>query len=103
MSTRLAGRGVLVAVEGIDGAGKTTQTRLVADRLRALGFDVVTSKEPTTGRWGQMLRDSALTGRLEPAEELAAFVADRREHVATLIEPALGAGKIVLVDRYYFS
>src|SRR5206468_12564349 len=49
------------------------------------------------------LRESASTGRLAPAEELHAFLEDRREHVATLIRPALAAGKVVIVDRYYFS
>ncbi len=95
--------GVLVAFEGIDGAGKTTQATLLADSLRAIGLDVVSSKEPTTGPHGQRLRESAWAGRLEPAEELEMFIADRREHVAGLILPSLQAGKIVILDRYYFS
>lgn len=96
-------RGVLVALEGIDGAGKTTQAARLADALSSGGHDVVRTKEPTDGTWGRKLRASALQGRLSAAEELRLFLKDRKEHVRTLIKPALEAGKIVIVDRYYFS
>jgi len=95
--------GVLVAFEGIDGAGKTTQARRLGGLLHAAGFDVVQTKEPTNGRWGRVLRESAQHGRLPPEEELATFLKDRRVHVRHLIRPALVAGKVVIVDRYYFS
>lgn len=95
--------GILVAIEGIDGAGKTTQTNLVAAELRQIGLDVVVSKEPTNGPHGQRLRDSAWKGRMSPSEELEEFILDRREHVAQLIRPAMAAGKVVILDRYYFS
>jgi dTMP kinase len=94
---------VLIAVEGIDGAGKTTQVRLLALALERLGESVVTSKEPTDGPWGRKLRESANTGRLSPKEELQAFVEDRIEHVRTTIQPALAAGKVVILDRYFYS
>jgi dTMP kinase len=96
-------RGLLIAFEGIDGSGKTTQARRLEQRLLERGIDVVLTKEPTDGRHGRRLRESARLGRLAPAEELEAFIADRREHVASLIAPALAAGRVVLVDRYYFS
>jgi dTMP kinase len=96
-------RGLLVAFEGIDGAGKTTQAELLAARLRAAGLSVVSAKEPTSGPHGARLRASASTGRLSPEEELAAFEADRREHVAQVIGPALARDDVVIVDRYYFS
>ena len=95
--------GFLIAIEGIDGAGKTTQAHFVQDRLMERKLCVVRTKEPTTGVWGQQLRDSALTGRLSIEEEVEMFMRDRREHVETLINPALQEGKIVIVDRYYFS
>jgi dTMP kinase len=95
--------GVLLVFDGIDGAGKTTQATFLADSLERLGFDVVRTKEPTNGTWGRRLRESATTGRLAPEDELAAFVEDRREHVRELIAPSLAAGKIVVLDRYYFS
>ncbi len=95
--------GILVVFEGIDGAGKTTQAGLLEERLRPLDVEVVRTKEPTNGPWGRRLRESASKGRLAPADELHAFLEDRREHVATLIRPSLAAGKVVIVDRYYFS
>jgi dTMP kinase len=95
--------GYLIVFEGIDGAGKTTQAHHLQDMLQREGFVVIRTKEPTTGQFGQILRDSALTGRLSPDEELEFFIKDRQEHVATKILPALQSGKIVIIDRYYFS
>ncbi len=95
--------GVLVAVEGIDGAGKTTQIRRLEAWLGDRGIAFVSSKEPTDGPWGAKIRHSAVAGRMSPEDELAAFVEDRREHVANLVEPALAAGKVVLIDRYFLS
>jgi dTMP kinase len=95
--------GFLIAIEGIDGAGKTTQSHHVQDRLQARKLPVIRTKEPTGGIWGQILRDSALTGRLSAEEELETFIKDRREHVDKLIVPELKSGKIVIIDRYYFS
>lgn len=92
-----------MVVEGIDGAGKSTLARALVERLRALGHEVVASREPTDGPHGTRLRQSATTGRLSPAEELETFIADRREHVSELLLPSLAAGKIVVLDRYYFS
>ncbi len=96
-------RGVLVAIEGIDGAGKTTQIGRLRDWLTARGLEVVCTKEPTNGPHGARLRASAASGRLSLDEELALFEADRREHVAQLVEPALARGAVVLIDRYYPS
>lgn len=96
-------RGVLVAFEGIDGAGKTTQARAFHDALTAAGVDVVLTKEPTNGPHGRRLRASARTGRLPADEELALFMADRREHVADELQPALDRGAVILIDRYYPS
>ncbi len=103
MTKRAGKSGVLVAIEGIDGAGKTTQTARIAEALERDGYEVVCTHEPTDGPHGRRLRASATTGRLSPEEELETFVADRTEHVATLIRPSLAAGRVVLVDRYYFS
>ena len=94
---------MLLVLEGIDGTGKSTQAQMLAEALRAKGHRVITSREPTDGPYGTRLRESATTGRLSPEEELQLFLQDRREHVETLIEPALEAGEIVILDRYYFS
>lgn len=95
--------GRFVVLEGIDGAGKSTQIRWLQEQLAAAGVPHVVSREPTDGPHGRRLRESATRGRLAPEAELAAFLADRREHVADLILPSLAAGKVVVLDRYYFS
>jgi len=95
--------GVLIAFEGIDGAGKTTQVDLLADFFRQVGEPVVRSKEPTDGPWGRKIRASASNGRMKLAEELQAFTEDRKEHVRELILPALREGKTVILDRYFYS
>src|SRR5215467_937133 len=98
-------RGLFIVFEGVDGAGKTTQVHLLAERLRQAGYEVVCLKEPTEGPWGQKLRQLAQHGRQEisPAMELEWFLQDRREDVERNIQPALARGQIVLLDRYYFS
>jgi len=98
-------RGRLIVLEGVDGSGKSTQTRLLAAALKARGLEVVLTGEPTDGPLGRRLRDY-LRGpgpRLSPEEELNLFLADRREHVEQVINPALAAGKVVISDRYYYS
>jgi dTMP kinase len=95
--------GVLVAFEGIDGSGKTTQTQKLAALGQLFDLEVVRTKEPTNGRWGSIIRNSKFSQRLSPDEELECFLKDRREHVDTLIIPALSRGALVIVDRYYYS
>lgn len=95
--------GILVAIEGIDGAGKSTQLRALQRALLGLGLQVVVTKEPTDGVYGRRIRATAATGRLPPDKELALFLADREEHVRELLIPSLEAGAVVLVDRYYPS
>ena len=97
-------RGLLVVLEGIDGSGKTTQARALLRRLRRRGLKAVFFREPTRGRWGREIkRLAARADSLTPEEELDLFVKDRRENVEKNLEPALAAGKIVVLDRYYFS
>jgi dTMP kinase len=98
-------RGLLIALEGIDGSGKSTQARLLAAALAKQGREVVLTREPTDGRAGQELRRylEGPSRYLSPEAELQLFVADRREHVERTIQPALMAGKTVITDRYYYS
>ena len=97
--------GRLIAFEGLDGCGKTTQIARLADLLRKAGHDPVVTAEPTDGEYGRriraMVRGSAPA--VAPAEELRWFVEDRREHVTRCIAPALAAGRPVLTDRYFLS
>ena len=94
---------MFIVLEGIDGTGKSTQAKLLAEHFRSIGRNVTLSREPTDGPWGTLLRNSAETGRLSPEEELDAFLKDRKQHVENLIQPALSAGDVVILDRYYFS
>jgi dTMP kinase len=97
-------KGILIVLEGIDGAGKSTQARRLLKRLRGLGHDAVSFREPSRGKWGRQIKRLArLPGSLSPEEELDLFVRDREENVARNLKPALAAGKIVVLDRYYFS
>ena len=95
--------GLLIVIEGIDGTGKSTQSKRLGEWFTAQGHEVVLSREPTAGPWGKKLRESAATGRLSAEEELAYFLKDRSQHVEDLFAPALAAGKVVILDRYYFS
>lgn len=96
--------GKLIIFEGTDGAGKSTQVKLLADYLKAKGINTVATFEPTDGPIGQRIR-SLYTNReqVTKAEELELFLADRKEHVDNLINPSIAQGKVVLCDRYYFS
>ncbi len=95
--------GFLVAIEGIDGSGKTTQAQLLAKFCEENRLSYVVSKEPTKGKYGCQIRDSAVRGRLSVADEIDILDKDRREHVEAVINPALRDERIVILDRYYFS
>ncbi len=98
--------GLLIAFEGGEGSGKTTQARLIAIWLREFGYDVVTTHEPGATKIGMRLRalllDTAHTG-MSPHAEALMYAADRAEHVASVIAPALERGAIVITDRYVDS
>ncbi len=94
-------RGIFIAFEGGDGAGKSTQIVRLAVLLRADGRDVVVTREPGDSRIGVQVRDIVLDGGdLDPRAEALLFAADRADHVAHLIRPSLERGAVVLVDRY---
>jgi dTMP kinase len=98
-------RGKLIVLEGIDGSGKTTLSRGIAERLRAFGHNVVVTKEPTDGPLGQRIREIARSGRatVSKEEELDLFHRDREEHVRELVRPSLAAGAWVVQDRSFYS
>jgi len=96
--------GLLIVLEGIDGSGKTTQARSLVRRLRRRGRPAVLFREPSRGKWGREIkRLAARAGSLTPEEELALFLKDRRENVGRNLRPALDRGRVVVLDRYYFS
>ena len=95
--------GLLIAVEGIDGAGKTTVAATLAQWCGERGILCALSKEPTSLEWGRKLRESAATGRLSLTQELDLFHKDREQHATDSISPALEEGAIMILDRYYWS
>ncbi len=95
--------GILLVLEGIDGAGKSTQVRALTSLFTQIGAPVVATREPTDGPHGRALRQSAAAGRLPVEEEVALFEQDRRAHVAEVLLPGLREGALVIVDRYYYS
>lgn len=100
--------GFFLALEGGEGVGKSTQARMLADWLRAKGHEVVSTFEPGGTPVGQRLRTELLGVRsdgvhLSPRAEALLFAADRAEHVATVIRPALARGAVVVSDRYVDS
>lgn len=99
----MTAHGRFISFEGIDGSGKSTQARLLADHLRAQGFDVVLTREPGGSPGAEEIRALVLRGdpdRWSAETELLLFTAARRDHVERLIAPSLAAGKIVICDRF---
>jgi dTMP kinase len=94
--------GTFITFEGIDGSGKSTQLRLLADHLKSLGHDVVTTREPGGTPLGVRLRAALLDAQehVDPLTELLVFAADRAQHVRILLRPALESDRLVLSDRY---
>jgi dTMP kinase len=98
-------RGYFVAFEGGEGAGKSTQMEALVRWLRARGDDVVVTKEPGGTVLGRKIRDLVLDPEVEmdPRAEALLYAADRAQHVAEVIGPALKEGKIVVTDRFVDS
>jgi dTMP kinase len=98
--------GLFITFEGGEGAGKSTQIRLLAAHLREQGIDTVVTREPGGPPGAEAVRHVILSGGAEafgPAMEAVLFAAARSDHVEQLIRPALAAGKIVLCDRFIDS
>lgn len=95
--------GLFISFEGIDGSGKSTQARLLADTLRAEGRDVVLTREPGGSPGAEEIRALVLQGdpdRWSAETEILLFTAARRDHLERTIRPALADGKIVICDRF---
>ena len=98
-------QGMLVALEGIDGTGKSTQAARLVTIFAEQGYDTILLREPSDSPWGRRLREIMRARRrvLSPSLELDLFLQDRRYDVTAHILPALAARKLVVMDRYYFS
>ncbi|WP_170331384.1 dTMP kinase [Ruegeria arenilitoris] len=95
--------GLFLTFEGIDGSGKSSQARMLADRLRDLGREVVLTREPGGSVGAEEIRRLVLEGdpdRWSAETELLLFTAARRDHLERTIEPALAVGKVVICDRF---
>ncbi|MCJ7431475.1 dTMP kinase [Candidatus Bathyarchaeota archaeon] len=101
----MGARGFFICVEGLDGCGKTTQTKLLVRRLRRKRYDAIYTAEPSRGKIGKFIKRHCLHGekRVSSIIEALLFAADRFEHVEDVIVPAIGKGKIVVSDRYVYS
>ena len=105
MPPKVGAKGRLITLEGGEGAGKSTQARLLADALCGLGFPVLRTREPGGAPGSEFLRDVLLSGRVDWSAEAETMlhIAARMEHVAKTIRPALAAGAWVVCDRFQDS
>ena len=94
--------GVFITLEGIDGSGKTTQARLLAERLESDGHRVCATREPGGSEAGEAIRDVLLSPErsIPPEAELFFYLADRAIHVSDIVRPALAEGRIVICERH---
>jgi dTMP kinase len=97
---RRSSRCLLITFEGGDGSGKSSQARLLAQRLEAAGFPVTFTREPAGTEVGRLAWEGIARGGLDPYTELFLFLAARSDHTARVIVPALEAGRIVVCDRF---
>jgi len=96
-------RGKLITFEGGEGSGKSTQARLLAERLKFAGIDAVLTREPGGSPFAEQVREFVLSGKLAPHPPLAEallFYAARADHLSATIRPALAAGSWVIADRF---
>ena len=96
-------KGLFIALEGIEGTGKTTQAKLLTEFLRHQGYDSILTEEPGGTLIGSRVRDILLSVQhtdMDPVTELLLYFADRAQHLRELIQPALEASKIVVTDRF---
>ncbi|MGO2658635.1 dTMP kinase [Mycetocola reblochoni] len=100
-----AGRGLFITFEGGDGSGKTTQSGLLAAALSDRGRSVLHTREPGGTEIGVTIRELVLhhRGEIDARAEALLYAADRAQHIATVVRPALAAGTVVLQDRYLDS
>ncbi|MCK5710737.1 MAG: dTMP kinase, partial [Deltaproteobacteria bacterium] len=97
---------MFITFEGVEGSGKSTQAKLLAELLTKIGHKVTLTREPGWGSFGELMRKIILDERdleLDPFSELCLFCADRAQHVRDFIKPKLQNGEIVICDRYFDS
>jgi dTMP kinase len=95
--------GLLCSFEGIDGAGKSTQAKLLNDHLVKLGYNTLLTREPGGSPVADKIREVIINNKMDELTEYFLFCASRNEHLINTIIPALDQGKIVICDRYIDS
>ena len=96
-------KGKLIVIEGIDGAGKTTFAKALYESLKKKEINCVLSCEPTSGPFGEKIKEFLKKKNIDPQKLKSAFLEDRLWHVENLLLPALEKGKWIILDRYYLS
>lgn len=104
LADKMREKGYFICIEGLDGCGKTTQTKLLVERLQK-HYKAVYTAEPSRGKIGMFIREHCLHSkkRLSSVVEALLFAADRFEHLENEVLPALKEGKLVISDRYVYS
>ena len=95
---------MFITIEGIEGSGKTTQIKYLVEYFESQGKQCVTTREPGGTAIGNKIRSILLDPEskdIEPTAELLLYMADRAQHINSVVKPALAAGRIVLCDRYF--
>ena len=96
-------KGLFITFEGGEGVGKTTQTKIISEKLKQKGYNVITTREPGGTMLGEKIREILLKGevnKMSPETEALLFTAVRRDHYENVIKPNVDAGNIVICDRY---
>ncbi len=105
-NVKIMQKGLLIVFDGIDGCGKTTQIQMVGDKLKAMGYPIYRTSEPSGNEYGQLMRKRLKEPHskiLDPYIDALLFTLDRYDHCMREIIPELNQGHIVLTDRYYYS
>ena len=95
-------KGMFIVIEGIDGSGKGTQTRILCTWLKKQGYEVFQTHEPTDSKIGKIIREGLKEGNFDPIVEALLFAADRAEHVKEVVQK-INEEKVVISDRYLYS
>ncbi len=96
-------KGIFIALEGGEATGKTTTAKVVKERLEALGYEVVVTREPGGIPSAEAIRENIMNFPVDARTELLLYLSARREHLVSKVIPELEAGKIVITDRFYIS
>ena len=98
-------KGILMAIEGLDGSGKTTHAHILNENLQKQGYNSEYTREPSIGKIGRFIQSNILYSddMTQPVIEALLFAADRIDHIKNFVEPRIHSGKIIISDRYIYS